>query len=312
MLAQCVGLGRGGRILVGARQRDRLCQCGFRRPAEPVVAHAPDHAAAVGGETRLVFGVGGAAELGQAAADLAQENVAVADEHRAPVLAIEIRAGGIEVGEHRAFDAGRGTARDRQAPGVAHRRIGALERVVRALAIERPPRRFHRRPDPVRMRHRLVQRERRIGRTDRRRRGSGQGKGKQGRGEQCIAHGGSEGTGKVGKPNKGPAAGARAAFPMRRLRRQSGESLGEPMQAYVYKSLRKPDTYVYLRKRDDFAVVPEPVRLPLGELVFVLEVALTPDRKLAQVDPAVVRANLVAQGFHLQFPPTLLDPMVDG
>ncbi len=84
------------------------------------------------------------------------------------------------------------------------------------------------------------------------------------------------------------------------------------MQAYVYKSLRKPDTYLYLRKRDDFLVVPEPVRLPLGEFVFVLEVALTPDRKLAQVDPAVVRANLAAQGFHLQFPPTLLDPMVDG
>ncbi|HEX4854130.1 YcgL domain-containing protein [Arenimonas sp.] len=84
------------------------------------------------------------------------------------------------------------------------------------------------------------------------------------------------------------------------------------MQAYVYKSLRKPDTYVYLRKRDDFALVPEPVRAPLGELVFVLEVALTPERKLAQADPAVVRANLAAHGFHLQFPPTVLDPLVDG
>lgn len=84
------------------------------------------------------------------------------------------------------------------------------------------------------------------------------------------------------------------------------------MQTYVYKSLRKENTYVYLGKRDDFAVMPEAVRTPLGELVFVLEFALTPQRKLAQADPAVVRANLAAHGFHLQFPPTLLDPMVDG
>ena len=66
------------------------------------------------------------------------------------------------------------------------------------------------------------------------------------------------------------------------------------MQAYVYKSLRKPDTYVYLRKRDDFLVVPEAVRQPLGELAFVLEVALTPERRLARADAAVVRANLAA------------------
>lgn len=84
------------------------------------------------------------------------------------------------------------------------------------------------------------------------------------------------------------------------------------MQAYVYKSLRKPDTYVYLRKRDDFAVMPDAVRSPLGELAFVLEVALTPERRLAQADAAVVRTNLATHGFHLQFPPTVLDPLVDG
>lgn len=84
------------------------------------------------------------------------------------------------------------------------------------------------------------------------------------------------------------------------------------MQAYVYKSLRKPDTYLYLRTRDGFDALPPPVRAPLGELAFVLEVALTPQRKLARADVAVVMANLQAQGFHLQFPPTQPDPMVDG
>lgn len=84
------------------------------------------------------------------------------------------------------------------------------------------------------------------------------------------------------------------------------------MQAYVYKSLRKPDTYLYLCKRDDFAVLPPPVRAPLGELAFVLEFSLTPGRRLARADANVVIANLQSHGFHLQFPPTQPDPMVDG
>jgi uncharacterized protein len=83
------------------------------------------------------------------------------------------------------------------------------------------------------------------------------------------------------------------------------------MQAFVYKSQRKADTYVYLAARDDFARLPEPLRAQLGALSFVLEVALTPERKLARQDPAVVRANLAARGFHVQFPPTMADPMTE-
>ncbi|MDQ3287000.1 MAG: YcgL domain-containing protein [Pseudomonadota bacterium] len=76
------------------------------------------------------------------------------------------------------------------------------------------------------------------------------------------------------------------------------------MQAYVYKSSRKQDTYVYLAARDDFARVPQAILLTLGTLQFVLEVELTPERKLARADPAVVRGNLALRGFHLQIPPS--------
>ena len=75
------------------------------------------------------------------------------------------------------------------------------------------------------------------------------------------------------------------------------------MQAYVYKSLRKADTFVYLVARDDFETIPESLRAPLGALAFVLEVALTPERKLARGNAAQVRQNLAAHGFHIQFPP---------
>ena len=79
------------------------------------------------------------------------------------------------------------------------------------------------------------------------------------------------------------------------------------MQAYVYKSLRKADTFVYLAARDDFTRLPEPLRTQLGELTFVLEVALTPERRLACEDAAIVRGNLVARGFHIQFPPQAIN-----
>jgi len=83
------------------------------------------------------------------------------------------------------------------------------------------------------------------------------------------------------------------------------------MQAYVYKSRRRADTYVFLAARDGFERLPEPLRLQLGELSFVLEVALTPERRLAQSDPAVVRANLAERGFHIQFPPQAVLPVRD-
>lgn len=84
------------------------------------------------------------------------------------------------------------------------------------------------------------------------------------------------------------------------------------MHAYVYKSLRKPDTYVYLREKDAFGLLPEPVRTPLGPLVFVLDVSLSEGRRLARTDVDVVRSNLAGRGFHLQLPPDVLDPLVSG
>lgn len=84
------------------------------------------------------------------------------------------------------------------------------------------------------------------------------------------------------------------------------------MHAFVYKSRRKPDTYLYLSERDAFSKVPDAVRLPLGQLEFVLDVPLHEGRRLARADAQVVRRNLADQGFHLQQPPGVLDPLVAG
>jgi len=75
------------------------------------------------------------------------------------------------------------------------------------------------------------------------------------------------------------------------------------MQAYVYKSQRKQDTYVYLATRDAFDALPAILQAQLAPFAFVLEVALTPERRLAQADAETVRRQLAASGFYLQLPP---------
>src|SRR3546814_7084683 len=56
-----------------------------------------------------------------------------------------------------------------------------------------------------------------------------------------------------------------------------------PLHAYVYKSLRKADTYVYLAEREDLERLPEPLRAQLEPLRFVLDVVLT-DRKSTRLN----------------------------
>jgi uncharacterized protein YcgL (UPF0745 family) len=84
------------------------------------------------------------------------------------------------------------------------------------------------------------------------------------------------------------------------------------MHAHVYKSRRKPDTYLYLRERDAFGLVPDAVLQGLGVLEFVLAVELAPGRKLARADAGVVRRNLERLGYYLQAPDFVLDPLVEG
>ena len=81
------------------------------------------------------------------------------------------------------------------------------------------------------------------------------------------------------------------------------------MQCYVYRSSRKPDTYLYLPKKDEFEDIPEALMRVFGEPEFALEFELTPDRTLAQEDPVEVLKNLKDRGFHLQMPPENEEPL---
>jgi uncharacterized protein YcgL (UPF0745 family) len=75
------------------------------------------------------------------------------------------------------------------------------------------------------------------------------------------------------------------------------------MQCFVYASLRKIDSYLWLAQRDAFDVLPESLVLLLGELRFVMEVHLDEQRKLPIEDTEQVLDHLRTQGWHLQLPP---------
>lgn len=56
------------------------------------------------------------------------------------------------------------------------------------------------------------------------------------------------------------------------------------MRCFVHKSLRRADTYVYLRQPDGSDALPAALRDALMPMRQVLELELTPTRRLAQVD----------------------------
>lgn len=76
------------------------------------------------------------------------------------------------------------------------------------------------------------------------------------------------------------------------------------MYCYVYKSSKKDLLYLYSTKLDDFSDIPEALMTEFGVPIYVLELELTPERKLAQVDTKKVLSSLETKGYFLQLPPT--------
>ena len=76
------------------------------------------------------------------------------------------------------------------------------------------------------------------------------------------------------------------------------------MYCAIYKSLKKNDTYLYMAEKDNFSKVPEPLLQALGKPVYVMELELSVERKLAKEDVKEVMKNLEERGWHLQMPQT--------
>ena len=75
------------------------------------------------------------------------------------------------------------------------------------------------------------------------------------------------------------------------------------MHCIVFKSTRRADAYVYVLDEKSLDKLPPALAAGLAPFTEALRFELTPERKLARVDAAVVRRNLTEIGYHIQFPP---------
>jgi hypothetical protein len=75
------------------------------------------------------------------------------------------------------------------------------------------------------------------------------------------------------------------------------------MKCTVFRSSLKDFTYIYLLAGHDFDDLPDSLRDVFGEPEVVMDLELTPERKLAYADVKQVMEKLTEQGYHLQLPP---------
>ncbi len=80
------------------------------------------------------------------------------------------------------------------------------------------------------------------------------------------------------------------------------------MWVEVFKSTRKPETYVYLERGADWSALPESLRKVFGEPESVLSLMLKPERQLARYSGAYVLERISQQGFFLQMPDQEAEP----
>lgn len=76
----------------------------------------------------------------------------------------------------------------------------------------------------------------------------------------------------------------------------------------IYRCARQDGMYLYIHSDKTSDDLPEELTAMVKELTHVIDLELTPDRKLAREDVNVVMENLEEKGYHLQMPPDPLKP----
>ncbi|PCI55114.1 MAG: hypothetical protein COB45_07030 [Gammaproteobacteria bacterium] len=75
------------------------------------------------------------------------------------------------------------------------------------------------------------------------------------------------------------------------------------MLCVIYKSAKKAQTYLFVKTRDDFSLVPEALMTMFGTPTLVTLTNLATKKKLAFANLEKVKINLNEEGYYLQLPP---------
>lgn len=70
----------------------------------------------------------------------------------------------------------------------------------------------------------------------------------------------------------------------------------------VFRSQAKADTYLYVRRGQDWSELPEPLREIFGQPVHALDLVLTPERRLARTTGQEVLEAIRDKDYYLQLP----------
>lgn len=80
----------------------------------------------------------------------------------------------------------------------------------------------------------------------------------------------------------------------------------------IFKSSRKDEMYLYVDKREQLKRVPDTLMEMFGKAVHVMDMPLTPQRKLARVeDTSKLLDEIDSKGYYLQMPPPKEDYLLD-
>lgn len=79
----------------------------------------------------------------------------------------------------------------------------------------------------------------------------------------------------------------------------------------VYRSSKNADTYLYVIKKAGLKALPDALKALFGTPIHVLDMLLTPEKKLARTTGEKVLTELAEKGFYLQMPPPKEDYMLD-
>ncbi len=84
----------------------------------------------------------------------------------------------------------------------------------------------------------------------------------------------------------------------------AGDPTGDQtVHSTIYRARAREYTYLFVRSDFDLAELPEELAKSFDLEVPVMELELSPERKLFQEDVSTVLRNLASQGYHLQLPP---------
>lgn len=79
----------------------------------------------------------------------------------------------------------------------------------------------------------------------------------------------------------------------------------------VFRSSKKKDTYIYVRRGQAWDELPESLRGIFGQPVHAMDLVMTPDRKLARTTGQQVLDAIAEKDFYLQMPEELESYVVE-